>query len=250
MRASSVVKRQSTRIASRFRCSCHAPVSGFPRQVFLAGYPAVKALPGQHPQFYLRYIQPTPVLRRVVNLQPFGDAPRLGRLEGLVQGREAVGVQIVHHQDYPVFVRVVHVHQLLHHAGPINLGSLVRHLHPSPPLQGREQHEQVAHPVALVFVIVGHGCPGPRREGLPGLPHLLLAGLVQAHQYLVVLELTVIHLQHVLHGTDELGIGLGRDAPTLLQPRLEFVFFRVRRTVSGLMLWTNRNRHAITGSGR
>ena len=79
MRASSVVKRQSTRIASRFRCSC------FLLQYFLAGNPAIQALPRQHPQFCLRYIQPTPVLWRVVYLQPLGDAQRLRRLEGLVQ---------------------------------------------------------------------------------------------------------------------------------------------------------------------
>ena len=65
-------------------------------------------------------------------------------------------------------------------------------------LQGREQHEQVAHPVSLVLVIVGHGCPGPRREGRTGLLHQLLAGLVQAHQDLIVLVFTMIDLQHVL----------------------------------------------------
>ena len=42
----------------------------------------------------------------------------------------------------------------------------------------------------------------------------------------------MVDLQHVLHRTDELGVGLRRDAPLLLQPRLEFVFFSVRRTVS------------------
>ena len=73
---------------------------------------------------------------------------------------------------------------------------------------------------------------------VPRLPHQLLAGLVQAHQHLVVLKLTVIDLQHVLHGADELGAGLGRDAPAFFQPGLELVFFSVWRTVSLLMLST------------
>ena len=58
------------------------------------------------------------------------------------------------------------------------------------------------------------------------------------HQDLIVLVFTMIDLQHVLHGAHEFGIALRREAPALLQPRLEFVFFRVRRTVSGLMLST------------
>ena len=149
-----------------------------------------------------------------------------------------MGVQVVHHQHYSLLVGVVLIHQLPHHLSPVGPGAPVRGLHPPPSLQGREQHEQVAHPVSLVFVIVGHGCPGPRREGLPGLLHQLLAGLVQAHQDLIVLVFTMIDLQHVLHGAHEFGAALGREAPALLQPRLEFVFFRVRRTVSGLMLST------------
>ena len=147
-----------------------------------------------------------------------------------------MGIQIVHHQNDAVLVRVVQVHQLLHHPSPVGFGAPVRHLHSAPSLQGRKQHEQVAHSVA--FVIVRHGSPGLRREGLEGLLHQLFAGLVQGHQHLVVPELTVVDLQHVLHGADELGVARWRDAPALFQPRLEFVFFSVRRTVSVLMLST------------
>ena len=119
------------------------------------------------------------MLGRVVKLQPPGYAPGLRRRKGLIQRGFAMGVQIV--QDHPDHrhIGVVHVHQLLHHPGPIHLGPLVRHRHSPPPLQGREQHEQVAHPVSLVFVIVGQGRSGPRRERCAGLFHLLLAGLVQ-----------------------------------------------------------------------
>ena len=76
---------------------------------------------------------------------------------------------------------------MLHHPGSVGPGAPVRHLHPAPSLQGRKQHEQVAHSVAFVFVIVRHGSPGLRREGLVGLLHQLFAGLVQTHQHLVSL---------------------------------------------------------------
>ena len=58
----------------------------------------------------------------VVDFQPLGDAPRFGWLKRLVQRGRMMGVQIVHHQHYPVFVRIVHVHQLLDHPRPIDPG--------------------------------------------------------------------------------------------------------------------------------
>ena len=58
----------------------------------------------------------------VVNLQPFGDAPRFGRFKFLVQRGRVVGVQVVPHQHNTVLVRVVLVHQLLDHSGPIGFG--------------------------------------------------------------------------------------------------------------------------------
>ena len=56
MRASAVVKRQSTRIVSRF--ALLLPRSCFPPQNPLVWNAAVQALAGQHPQFYLGPVQP------------------------------------------------------------------------------------------------------------------------------------------------------------------------------------------------
>ena len=173
-----------------------------------------------------------------MDLQPLCDAQRLRWLEGLVQGQRVMGVQVVHHQHYSLLVGVVFINQFPHHLRPVGPGAPIRDLHSPPPLQGRKQHEPVAHPLAPVFVIVGHGGPGLRRAGLPGLLHQLLAGLIQAHQHFLVIESAMIDLQHVLHGAYQLGAALGREAPALLQPGLQFVFFRVRRTVSALMLST------------
>ncbi len=114
MRASEVVKRHSTRIASRLRCCCHLPP-----QSALVRYAPVQALSGHHRDFNLGHIQPTPMFGSVVNLQPFGDAPRFGRFKFLVQRGRVVGVQVVQHQHNTVLVRVVLVHPLLDHSGPI-----------------------------------------------------------------------------------------------------------------------------------
>jgi len=65
----------------------------------LAGEPAVQALPAQHAQLALRYVQPAGVLRREVELQPAGQTPRL---LGPVRGEERprhVRVQVVDEVD-------------------------------------------------------------------------------------------------------------------------------------------------------
>ena len=77
MRASSVVKRQSTPYC--VPVALLLPRSHLPPQSALVGNTAVQALPGHHPDFDLRHIQPTAMLGSVMDLQPFGDAPRFGR---------------------------------------------------------------------------------------------------------------------------------------------------------------------------
>ena len=58
--------------------------------------------------------------------------------------------------------------------------------------------KQVAYSLALVFVIVGLGPSRSSRKRLAGLLDQLFAGLVQAYQHLMFLELAMIDLQHVL----------------------------------------------------
>ena len=58
-----------------------------------------------------------------------------------------MGVQIVHHQYDPVFVRVVLVHQLPDHPCPIDFGTPVRHFNPAPPLQRREHMKRLLTPL-------------------------------------------------------------------------------------------------------
>ena len=61
----------------------HLPSPAILGQDLPVRYPVVQALPGQHSQFYLRHIQPTPVIRGVVDLQPLGYAQSIRTLECL-----------------------------------------------------------------------------------------------------------------------------------------------------------------------
>src|ERR1700730_17870301 len=53
---------------------------------------------------------------------------------------------------------------------------------------------------------------------------------------------------YVFHPPDVLGIGLGRDAPSLDDPGLNVVFFRACRTVSVLMASTYPNTTSSSAS--
>src|SRR5262249_61313317 len=59
----------------------------------------------------------------------------------------------------------------------------------------------------------------------------LFGCLIQAHERSGRVVRAGIHLQHVLHGGHEPGVGLGRDDPVFFQVRLDVVFFSARATV-------------------
>ena len=92
MRASEVVKRQSTRIAL---VALLLPRSLTSRRRLWSGDAAVQALSNHHPDFNLGHIQPTAM--SVVNLQPFERAA-LRQVQILVP---RWWVQVVQHQHNP-----------------------------------------------------------------------------------------------------------------------------------------------------
>src|SRR5205823_5025373 len=57
-----------------------------------------------------------------------------------------------------------------------------------------------------------------------------------------------IDVQHILHRRHEAGVGLGRQHPLLLQPRLDLVFFSVRQTVAGSIAPTTSSSTSLSAS--
>ena len=167
-------------------------------------------------------------------LQTLSYTPRLRRLERLVQRGQPVRVEVVHHQHDPFSVRVVLIDQSLYHMRPVHLRATLPDLDSTLPFQGREQYEQTAHSIALVFVVVGRHRAGRCGTGHSRLLDLLFARLIHAHQNFVLIIRPLVDFQRA----HKLRALTGRDAPTLLQPRLEFVFLSTWRTVSVLMVST------------
>jgi len=140
-------------------------------------------------------------------------------------------VEIVLHQDDDLSVRVDLVGEMAKAFSVILLGPSFRHHHVTLPGQRFKHHEEVGHALANVLIVIMGRLSGTARLGGAGLADQLLAGFVQTHHRTSGVIGPLVHLQDVLHLPDKFGVGLGRNTPLLAQPRLEFVFLSVRRTV-------------------
>jgi len=137
-------------------------------------------------------------------------------------------VEIVHHQGDSLGVGVL-LCNLGYELSPILLGLALGDLDGPLPRQGLVGHEDVAHAVSFVLVVVA--CRPPWRAGNRGL-HLadqLARRLVHADYRKPWRVRPFVDIEHLLHLGYELGVLLRRDDPAVPFPRLEFVFFRTRR---------------------
>src|SRR5882724_237161 len=172
------------------------------------------------------------MLRGVMNLQTCQQPSRLGRLEGFIQRRRFMGVEVVHHQDERVGLRRVHINHVTDHMRKVDRGAAVRDRHLPLPRQRLEDHEQIGRAFPLVFVIDPRQLPWGGGNRHARFRHQWLARLLQTHDWPLRVVGAWVDFQHVLHGTNKLGVGFRRNHPLLLLPWLEIVFFSVVRTHS------------------
>jgi hypothetical protein len=185
----------------------------------------VEALTGKDAQFRLRHVQPTAMLGRVVNLQSLPQSSCFCRGERLVECPTRVRIQVVANQDQSLRLGIVLIQKLLEAPRPLDLATLRRDPHPPPTPQRLEEHKEVGHAFALVFVVHAARPARCQIHRVPRLRDELLARLVHANDGSKRIVQTFVDMKDVLHLPNELGVGLRRDAPHLDQPRLQLVFF-------------------------
>ena len=86
-------------------------------------------------------------------------------------------------------------------------------------------HQQMTHPVTLVLDIVAGWVSRERRQRRPHLAHTLLGRLIHADHRVGRIIRAGVHPWDLFHGAHEGGVLLGRNAPHLLAPRFDLVFF-------------------------
>ena len=163
------------------------------------------------------------MLGRVVDLQPVGEP--LGLRRGNASYSDAgVWVFRLSITSTTLGVGIVPIHQVPDAVRPVDPGAPLGHVTCRQPRSGSNTRNRLHTPLPLVLVVLA--CRPAGRGGAavtsasscrwsrPGRP---AGGWVVRPG---------VHVQHVLHAPHELGVLLGRDAPPLLQPRLEPVCLR------------------------
>src|SRR5262245_9005030 len=184
----------------------------------------------------------------VMQLQSIPNPLGLLWLKRRVQGCGCMRTQVIQHHYDLVRIRKMHIDQLLHTLCPIDRSALVSHLDVPPVVQRREEQEQIADAVTLERTLEALRLARLNREWRDHLDMLLFVALIEADERTFGIERPRVDIKHIFHRGDEGGIGFGWDLPLLLQPRLKFVFFSVRRTVSGAILSTTPSATSLSAS--
>src|SRR5262249_17944383 len=103
-----------------------------------------------------------------------------------------------------------------------------------------QQREDVGGAVALVLrILSGHG-PGPHRQLRLHLAEQLARALVETDHRTLGIIGALVDVQHILHGADEGGVLLGRNAPLAFAMGGELVFFSTPGAGSRARWWAAR----------
>jgi len=133
-----------------------------------------QTLSPQHTVFAFGNIQPTAVLRRVMNIEPFGKPSGFLRSKCFVERGRRVRVQVVHHQHDTFGVLVLLVQQSPQSDGPIDPSPPLRHTHMPPSTQRLAEHEDVARAATFILAVIPQRLARFGRQRLTHLGHELV----------------------------------------------------------------------------
>ncbi len=139
-----------------------------------------------------------------MDLESFGEAGRVGWLEGLVQAGQRVDVEVVHDQHDNRRVRVA-VGQAAKEVRHVDRRAVLGHFDEAAPSQRLDRGEDVGGAAALVLVVDTRGSAASRRDGHAGVLEQLLARFVETDLRAQRVVGPVIDFEHIRHGVNESG---------------------------------------------
>src|SRR5919109_2167083 len=151
---------------------CVAPL--FPLLCFLCERlqvwnPAIEALHRQDTELDLSDIEPTAMLGGVMDLQTRGQPARLFWREGLIEGANPMGIEVITHQTCPHRFWVADLKQVSDLMGPVHSGPMLCYMHVPRATQRLREQENVRRPSPLILVVDFRRLPWGGRERRPGL---------------------------------------------------------------------------------
>src|SRR6201991_1148417 len=216
---------------------------------WLVSYAPIQALTTKDAQLYLRDIQPTPMLWRVMKLQLPQYPPRFFWRERLIQRCRSMCVQVIKHYSHSLGLWECFVNKPFHLPRKVLHRSLLGHRNVPPSSLRFAHHEQVAHASSLILIIKASDFPSTGGNWLPGFSDQLLARLIEADRGTHFVVIFGIQIKHIFHASNELGVDFA-DTPLLFQPRLEFVFLSTWRMVSRAIESVNFNSTTLSANSR
>lgn len=223
------------------------PSSQFlPEQTYVIN-PAGEALSGHNIKFYFSDVQPTAMLRRVMDFQLFGDSASFRGRKCLVQGGKRMGVEVVHDKDDSVTVRIANIHQIFDFLSPVKGSAVLPNAYMPYATEGFHKYKYAAGAVTHIFAINLLGVSWTHGEWLSGLPQQLVRLFIHAYHWYGRVIGHLINVQNVFHTGYKFRVFFGRDTPVVIFVWSQFIFFNVRRIVS-LPTGTSSSMRAFSSS--
>src|SRR5215218_9853892 len=179
------------------------------------------------------------MLGGMVDLQTRDEPSGLLWREGLIEGANPMGIEIITDQTDTFSLRITGIQELLHCRGPVNGRLVLSDLDGTPTRQRLCEHEDVGDPVPLVLIVVALGFPRFRWQRLPDFLNQLHGLFIHAYHWDLRIVRPMVDLQDILHMRHKRATLLGRNDPHLPQMGFQRIFFSTCRTVSWLMASTS-----------
>ncbi len=195
---------------------------------------SIEALAIQDADLDFSHVEPTGVLRGVVEDDPMQKCLSLFDAEDFFEALAKVGIKVVH-DPVDTVSGVIHLfEQVANEGNEIGFGAMRGHPDGAASALGLHGHKQIAGASADLLIILSQRPAGFDRQGQARVFEQLFALFVQTHNGLLGLEGASIEIKQVVHPLPILFRYLA-DTPHQLAPRLEAVFFSSRRIVSRLI---------------
>ncbi len=160
---------------------------------------------------------------RIVDLKSLRNAPCLFRRERLVKGADRMGVEVVHDKDYLFCVWFDYIPQVPYLFRPVHRSPHWLHVMLDLAGMGLDKTEDAHSPVPDVFRIDLCGILWAHWQRFPAFAQELVWLFVHAPKGKLLAKGLLVDVQHVLHAGDEISILRRRDAPVLVQVRVQVI---------------------------
>lgn len=160
------------------------------------------------------------------------QSPGFVRGKCFVQSCWCVSVEIIQdNTDSFSFWQMI-INHIFHAVSKILFSSLLGDFDVAPASQGLQEEKQVTRSFATIFIVITYWLAWLQRQRSSFLTDQLIRHFIKTDHRIMGMIGFGIQVQNIFHTPHEFSTDDGWYAPTLANPRFQFVFFKTSRTVS------------------